>query len=202
MDLKDAQSYLDALAPAGYYIALRVGYSFPEEEINRLSDRWVDLYTKRGLVVQDPIMRWVYAHNGVMRWRDLTLPDPAQVLKLARQSGLHYGATASFTRPEDHGKRSYVTVFRVDRDFTDRELSTLNELLRELHCNMQAHKNLSPAEVEAIRYRAEGMLLKQIAGKLEISESAVKARLMSARKKLGAKNMLDTLAIATARRLI
>ena len=30
------------LAPAGYYIALRIGFAFPIEETNALSSDWID----------------------------------------------------------------------------------------------------------------------------------------------------------------
>ena len=77
MTLKHSQSLFETLAPAGYYVALRVGYSFPEEEMNCLNQDWIEEYTQRGLFVHDPSMRWIYGNQGAIRWSELTLPDPA-----------------------------------------------------------------------------------------------------------------------------
>jgi DNA-binding CsgD family transcriptional regulator len=50
--------------------------------------------------------------------------------------------------------------------------------------------------------QASGLRLKQIAGQLGISESAVKARLNNAKKKLGARTLAQASSIAAARRII
>lgn len=201
MELKDCDTRLDEIAPAGYYVALRVGYSFPEAELNRLNADWVEIYTQEGLVVQDPSMRWVYGNVGWIRWDEMTLPDPMNVGAMARRMGLHYGATISFNSADDIGRRSHAVLFRSDRDFTDKELDEVFELVRSLHLDA-SRRSLTPAELEAIRFRADGLLIKQIAAELDISESGVKARLASASRKLGAKNAIEMLTIATSRRLI
>lgn len=201
MDLRHCGTRLEEIAPAGFYLALRVGYAFPEAELNHLNPDWVELYTQHGLVVQDPSMHWVYRNVGYVRWADLHLPDPQGVVAMAKRMGLNYGATISFNDPKDVGRRSHAVLFRADRDFTDTELREAFAMLRGLHLDA-LRRSLTPAELEAIRYRADGLLIKQIAARLDISESGVKARLSSACRKLGAKNAIEMLAIATSRRLI
>lgn len=202
MNLSKSRTTLEEIAPAGFYVGLRVGYSFPEEELNALDPGWIETYTQLGLVMQDPAMRWVYANSGAVRWSELDLPDPAGVIELARKAGLSWGATVAFCRPEDAGRRSYAMLFRADRNFTQDELDAAFALLRKLHVGPEAGPPLTEAELEAIRLRAGGKLLKQIAAEIGISESAVKARLASACRKTGAKNAIELLAIATARRMI
>lgn len=202
MLLSDQHDVFAGLAPAGFYVALRVGYAFPEEDLNELPQHWIDTYTEQGLVVFDPVMRWVYAHVGVTRWADIAEPDPAGVIALARNLGLIHAATASFTRPEDAGLRSYVTGFRKDRDFTDAELEALWQILRHLHCAKDQEPKLTAAEIEAIRLQAGGLRIKQIAGELGISDLAVKARLSGAKRKLGARTPSELLRLATQKRLI
>ncbi len=204
MTLSKSRNTLEQIAPAGFYVALRVGYSFPEEELNGLDPGWIETYTQLGLVMQDPSMRWVYAHTGAVRWSELELPDPAGVIGLARKAGLSWGATVAFCRPEDAGRRSYAMLFRADRNFTQDELDSAYALLRDLHlgAGREAGPALTEAELEAIRLRAGGKLLKQIAAEIGISESAVKARLASACRKTGAKNAIELLSIATTRRMI
>ena len=48
---------IQSLAPAGHYIALRIGFAFPVEEINSLPLDWVDHYTKNRYMLFDPIIR-------------------------------------------------------------------------------------------------------------------------------------------------
>ncbi|WP_176535973.1 LuxR family transcriptional regulator [Thioclava sp. ES.031] len=191
---------MNEIAPAGFYLALRVGYAFPEAELNRLNDDWVDMYTQQGLVVQDPSMHWIYHNVGYVRWSDLK-DDPRGVVEMARQMGLLFGATISYNTSSDAGRRSHAVLFRSDRDFTDAELHEAFQMLKTLHVDA-SQRSLTDAELEAIRYRADGLLIKQIAAKLAISESGVKARLSSASRKLGARNAIEMLAIATSRRLI
>ncbi|MEZ5686245.1 MAG: autoinducer binding domain-containing protein [Paracoccaceae bacterium] len=202
MSLSDQREFFAGLAPAGFYVALRVGYAFPEEDLNEMPQCWIDTYTEQGLVVLDPVMRWVYAHVGATRWSGITEADPAGVIPLAHNLGLKYAATASFTRSVDAGLRSYATLFRTDRDFTDDELEALCGMLRHLHCAKDEEPKLTAAEIEAIRLQAGGLRIKQIAGELGISDSAVKARLSGAKRKLGARTPSELLRIATQKRLI
>ncbi|WP_368392929.1 helix-turn-helix transcriptional regulator [Thioclava arctica] len=170
--------------------------------MNALDSNWVDIYTRRGLFVHDPSMRWIYSNQGAIRWSELALPDPAGVIPLARDLNLNFGATISVRGDADVGRRSYAVLFRADREFDDRELTETFAMLKRLHTRGQSGPSLTDAEAEAIRMRADGLLLKQIAAELAISESAVKARISSACRKLGAKNAIELLAIASARRLI
>ena len=190
------------LSPAGFYVALRVGFSFPEEELNQLPENWVEFYTTRGLVVHDPVMKWVYGNLGASRMSDITLPDPHQIRAKAIAFGLNYGAVISVMTPADRGRRSYGLFFRDDRDFVDPDLSSLHGIVKQLHTGTVEERSLTAAEVEALRMQASGLRLKQIAGELNISESAVKARLNNAKRKLGAKTLTQASSIAASRRLI
>ena len=176
---------IDQIAPAGFYVALRVGFSFPEEELNQLPANWVEFYTTNGLVVHDPVMKWVYGNTGVLRMEDLGLPDPHRIRARAVVFGLTHGV-----------------FFRQDRDFGERDLTELHDILKKLHSGKTDEPSLTAAEVEALQMQAGGLRLKQIAGELGISESAVKARLNNAKKKLGAKTLPQASSIAASRRII
>lgn len=193
---------MDQVSPAGFYVALRVGFSFPEEELNQLPDNWVEFYTTWGLVVHDPVMKWVYANLGASRMSDITLPDPHQVRAKAIAFGLNFGAVISVMTPADRGRRSYGLFFRGDRDFLDPDLTALHRIVKQLHSGGSEERSLTAAELEALKMQASGLRLKQIAGLLDISESAVKARLNNAKKKLGAKTLTQASSIASSRRLI
>ncbi|MFM2388513.1 MAG: hypothetical protein RLZZ437_68 [Pseudomonadota bacterium] len=189
------------MSPAGFYLALRVGFTFPEDELNRLPDAWVEYYTRHGLVVHDPLMKWVYANQGAARWTDLDIPDPQDVRLAAQVHGLGYGAVSSAVTASERGKRSYGLFFRSDRDFNDGELANLRILLETLHSGAKLERNLTANEIEALQLLASGLRLQQIADRLSISESAVKARLNNAKVKLGARTASQAASVAAGRRL-
>jgi LuxR family transcriptional regulator, quorum-sensing system regulator SdiA len=200
--LNDYSDSILHMSPAGFYLALRVGFTFPEEELNRLPDPWVEHYTRHGLVVHDPLMKWVYGHQGAARWSDLAIPDPHDVRMAAQSHGLGFGAVASAVSPAEKGKRSYGLFFRADRDFSEGELASLKSLLETLHSGSKLERNLTANEVEALQHLASGLRLQQIADRLGISESAVKARLNNAKAKLGARTASQAASLAAGRRLL
>jgi len=190
---------LSELAPAGVYVGLRVGFSYPAEELNRLPEDWIKFYTEHGLVVHDPVMKWVYAHTGVIGWDGLGFDDPKGVLSHARRYGLRFGAVANVTTPRDHGRRSYGNFVRSDRPFTRAELDELHAIVSQLHETGAPPRSLTAAETEALRLQANGLRLKQISAELDISMSAVKARLANAKRKLGAHTPSQAASIARSR---
>ncbi len=200
--LQVMKNQIDQISPAGFYVALRVGFSFPEEELNELPENWVEFYTTHGLVVHDPAMKWVYGNTGVVRFADIALPDPHQVHARAAVFGLTHGAAISVMGTQDRGRRSYGLFFRDDRDFGQGDLEELERIIQRLHSGQEDEPMLTAAEVEALRMQSEGLRLKQIAALLGISESAVKARLNNVKRKLGAKTQSQAASIAAARRIL
>ncbi|MGV8987897.1 MAG: response regulator transcription factor [Cypionkella sp.] len=170
--------------------------------MNELPGNWVEFYTTHGLVVHDPAMKWVYGNTGVVRMHEIVLPDPHQVRARAAVFGLSHGAAISVMTPLDRGRRSYGLFFRDQTDFADHDLSTLHGIVKRLHTGNNDEPSLTAAEIEALQMQAGGLRLKQIAGQLGISESAVKARLNNAKKKLGAKTLAQASSIAAGRRII
>ena len=88
---------IQSLAPAGHYIALRIGFAFPVEEINSLPLDWVDHYTKNRYMLFDPIIRWAYSSVGALRWSDIPIDDPRRIILQAHTFGLRYGAAFPFS---------------------------------------------------------------------------------------------------------
>jgi DNA-binding CsgD family transcriptional regulator len=179
-----------------------VGFSFPEEELNCLPENWVEFYTTHGLVVHDPAMKWVYGNIGAARLSDIADPDPQRIRAHAAIFGLSHGTVVSIMGPTDRGRRSYGLFYRDDRDFSLDELNTLHRLMHELHAGNDDSPSLTAAEVEALRLQSAGLRLKQVAAELGISESAVKARLNNAKRKLGAKTLSQAASIAASRRIL
>ncbi|MGR3435077.1 MAG: autoinducer binding domain-containing protein [Shimia sp.] len=187
---------ISSLSPDGHYLAIRIGFAFPIFEENRLPRDWVDHYTAAGMMIGDPVVAWMYGNTGFVRWSEIALPDPRGVWEQAHAHGLRFGGVCSCADPET-GERSYGSFVRRDREFTDHELARLYNLVEDLHVARKRPDPLTPAETEALRLVRDGMRFKEIAHLLGISESAVKARLTNAKKKLGAKTSVQAVSIAS-----
>jgi LuxR family transcriptional regulator len=187
----------EEVAYAGFYVAIRVGFAFPVVERNNLPQDWVREYTASGLIVHDPAMSWAYKNCGVTRWSDIVCLDALGILELAKNHGLNFGAVASCVDPDDASQRSFGFFCRSDREFQPPELIWLLESLVALHQSHARPKNLTVAELETLSLVKNGLLMKEIANLLGVSESAIKQRLKSARTKLKAKTGSQAAATAT-----
>lgn len=177
---------LEGLAPAGFHVALRVGFAFPLIEINQLPKAWVDHYTVQRLMLFDPVIQWVYSSTGATRWSEIPLPDVRGVLTQAAQFGLRYGVAVSHHDGDRDPHRSFGSFARQDREFEEAEIEELRAYIAELHAASRPPTNLTEAELEALRMVRSGLRTKQIAHELGVSEGAVKQRLKNAKLKLGA----------------
>jgi len=187
---------LAVLAPAGHYIALRIGFAFPLEEVNAWPADWVEHYTQRRYMLHDPVIRWIYTNIGAVRWSQIGLDDPHDVLLRAREHGLRYGVAICIFDGNAEGQRSFGSFARHDREFEDHEIAVLTTRLARMHREKAPPTNLTKAELEALRMVKSGLRLKQIAYDLGVSEGAVKQRLKNAKIKLGAQTGAQAAALA------
>jgi LuxR family transcriptional regulator len=185
------------LAPAGFYVAIRVGFAFPMVEHNRLPGGWVREYGASGFVVHDPAMIWVYQNCGAARLSALGVEDAQGVLELAKNYGLNYGAVSSCLDGKSGGQRTFGFFFRSDREYENAELELLHSALISAHQAYGRPAKLTPNEIETLSLVKNGLLMKEIASLLGISESAIKQRLKNARLKLNAKTGPQAAATAT-----
>lgn len=201
--MKLPQKWLDQLhktAPGGYYLALRVGFAFPVLEVNAFPAEWVDHYSRQGLMLRDPAVRWAYTAFGAKRWSGFEEPEHG-VFEAAKEHGLKYGAVISCGQHEESSQRSYALVARPDREFDDKELAMLFGRLTDMHAST-APPPLTAAELEALRLINEGYRVKEISHRLGISESAIKVRMAAAKRKLGARTSTQAAGLAVSYRLI
>jgi LuxR family transcriptional regulator len=148
-------------------------------------------------MVADPVIRWCYANTGVIRWSDITIDDPRQVIAQARAFGLRFGVAVSVFDSNRGGPRSFGMFVRGDRDFAEAELDFLEHEVQRLHVEKAPPTNLTAAEIMALQLVRDGKRLKQIAWELGVTEGAVKQRLKNARLKLGAKTGAEAISRAT-----
>jgi LuxR family transcriptional regulator len=190
------------LAPGGHYLALRLGFVFPLEEVNELPPIWVEEYTRQGYAPFDPLIRWAYGEVGAARWSEVTQPDHRGVLARARAHGLLFGAVVSVIDAAPGTQRSFGTFVQPHREFTGEELDLLRLYVQARHDAMRPPQNITEAEIEALRLVKEGQRLKQIAWQLGVTEGAVKQRLKNARVKLSAKTGAEAISRAATFGLI
>ena len=187
-----------ALAPAGHYLALRVSFHYPMTEVNALPGPWVKVYRAAGLMLADPIFRWVHTEVGAARWSALRAGDPHGVLALAAEHGLRFGLAVSVLDPGRGGQRSWGSFARADREVDDDEAALLEAHVRARHRAHCLPTNVTRAELDALRLLKAGQRLKQIAWSLGVTEGAVKQRLKSARTKLDARTGAEAISRASS----
>ncbi len=197
LDLELAQ--LGLLSPAGYFLGLHIRFAAPLLTFQTYDQRWTDHYTERAYALRDPMIAWGFSTEGVARWSEITIPDPFGIMKEAAEYGLIYGASVSCG---PISSRTIAGCGRSDREFTDTELKKIHEIVLRLHNMTEPPESLTPAQIEALRCIAAGDRHAAAAAKLGISESALKARLTSARHKLLARTTAEALQRAKDYRLL
>lgn len=144
----------------------------------------------------DPVIHWIYDNSGHTRWSAISNGDDRKVMTAAASFGLRYGAAISVMYHDEPGLRSFGSFARHDREFKDHELEFLSGAVGELHQALTSVRPLTKAETDVLEMLASGLMLKQIAHQLDISQSAVKLRLTNARSKLGARTNTQAVGLA------
>ena len=181
---------LKRLVPAGYHIGLHIKDTTPLHRLLGYPASWVAHYTAQAYALRDPVVAWGLSEVGCLRWSAITLSDPFDILGQARAHGLVYGATVS-TGPFD--ARTIGSVARPDRELTDEELAQAEVLITDLHRRLMPPRPLTPAQVEALRLIAKGHRYADAADALQISQSALKARITAARQHLRGRSTAEAI---------
>lgn len=190
---------LALMAPAGYFIGLHIRYASPLMQFSNYNQDWLDHYTEKAYALRDPTIAWGFSKEGACRWADIDVPDPFGLFTEARQFGLTFGLTVSCGPVRS---RTISSFARSDRDFQDGEVDKITNLVRRLHDITEPPESLTSAQIEALRLIAAGDRHAAAANKLNISESALKARLMSARQRLLARTTAEAIQRAKDYRLM
>lgn len=191
--------HLNDLAPMGYTVGLHIRFASPLVYRSSYPPAWVEIYNNNSYYLRDPLVFWGVGVEGTIRWSEIPLPDPFGVMKKAAAHGLTYGAVSSYGPITS---RSIVGISRSDREFTELELGRLKELTVQLHIEAKPPSELTKAQIEALRCLADGDRHAAAAQKLNITESAFKARLLSARVRLEARTTSEAIRKAREYRLL
>lgn len=190
---------LARLAPSGFFFALHIRFALPLIHIQTYPQGWTDRYTEEAYALRDPIIAWGFSQVGTARWSEIKIPDPFDIIGQAKQFGMVYGFAVSCGPMKS---RTIASASREDREFTDDEIDAFAKLIQQLHDITEPPKSLTKAQVEALRCIAEGDRHAAAAARLNISESALKARLASARTSLLARTTTEAIQRARDYRLL
>ena len=190
---------LSDIAPGGFFFSLHIRFAMPLLNHQTYPKGWTDLYTREAYALRDPIIAWGFSQVGTQRWSEIEIPDPFGILEQARDFGMQFGFAVSCG---PMSSRTIASAARPDREFTDGEIDEFGKLITQLHNITEPPKSLTDAQIEALRCIAEGDRHAAAAARLNISESALKARLASARSSLLARTTAEAIQRARDYRLL
>lgn len=139
---------LMARAPAGFAIGLHVRFQAPTYMFQTYPVAWLEEYSHKGLMMQDPTVAWGMANRGVIGWEALRQRDPAGLFDLARRHGLVHGFAVSL---ESRGSHSLGGFARTDRAFLPAEIEAIHGLVADLHDRTAETTSLPEATRSALR---------------------------------------------------
>jgi LuxR family transcriptional regulator len=181
---------LNKLAPKGYALGLHIRFASAHLMFQTYDPEWIATYTDRGYMLCDPLISWGFGNEGAIRWSEMDYPDPHGIMDQAATYDLKFGVAVS------HGvvaSRSIGGFARADREFTSDEIALLLDTVKYLHKESTPPESLTPAQRHALRIVAKGSRHTEAALLLGISESALKARLKSARERLFARTTAEAI---------
>lgn len=190
---------LGTLAPEGYAVGLHIRFAAPLITSHTYPEEWLRIYTSRAYALRDPLVFWGLSCEGSTRWSEIKLPDPFGIFDQAAEFGLRFGCGISCGPLTS---RSIVGVARADREFHNEEIARIEALVWRMHDLSEPPKELTKAQVEALKCIADGDRHMAAAARLGISESALKARLSSARERLLARTTSEAIQRAKDYRLL
>jgi len=186
-------------SPAGYLAGMHIRFAGPLVQFQTYDQKWIDYYTEQGFALRDPMIAWGFAKEGASRWSEIDLPDPFDIFGQAASFGLIYGVVVACG---PLSSRSIVGCSRSDREFEDAEIKRITKLADTLHEVTDPPESLTNAQREALQLIADGHRHAAAAAKIGISESALKARLNSARNRLLARTTAEAIQRAKDYRLL
>jgi LuxR family transcriptional regulator len=199
VELEIALRRLGPLSPAGYFVGLHIRFASPLMLFQTYNQAWIDHYTAQAYQLRDPMVAWGFSVEGTSRWSEITLPDPFGIWDEASRFGLRYGVVVSCGEIRS---RTIAGVARADREYTAEEMDEVSSIISHLHQLTEPPESLTQAQVEALRLIAAGDRHTAAAAKLNISESALKARLTAARERLMARTTAEAIQRAKDYRLL
>lgn len=190
---------LDLLAPDGYNFGFHIHFSRPALVRITYSEPWSYIYSARKFILSDPSVIWGLTQDEPRRWSEIDFPDVLHVFETAAEYGYPFGMAFGCGAIKE---RSLGSCGRKDREFSDDEISRIQQIVLELHDVVGATPLLTERQRIALKLFYEGRTYDQICDELDISRTALRSRLTNARRILGMENNIDAARVAFERGLI
>lgn len=176
---------VEAIGTAGYSMVVNGRLLGPEHFETTYPDSWQARYEKLGWIALDPVLNWAFrGPGGDERWSEIVVGSigAKRFMKAAREAGLCYGGI--FVRNIGTGT-SFISVARSDRELSAAEMVKMSTIATEFFADITTDERISRRALDVLQRLADNQSIAEIADDLNITESAVKARLNDARKKTG-----------------
>ena len=187
-----------ALAPAGYYMGIRIRQSKADLVFNTYPPEWQERYAAMSYRLRDPTIAWGFANNGAARWSALAHLDTAGIFADAAAHGLKHGLVIGTGEIK---ARTLAGFARPDRPFARDEIEWLQDAVQRLHTR-NLPQSITFRELQALRLVAAGKPYAIAAHMLGISTGALRARLTSVRSRLGAPTIPEAIQVARRRTIV
>lgn len=138
---------LRSLAPSGFTAACHIRFTTPSMMFQTYPVDWITLYGQNGWVMSDPTVRWAFGNFGAIRWSDIPLPDPKDILGQAATYGLVHGVIFATGADDD---RTISGIARADRPYLDSEIAEATVLVGRIHHLTDQHMGLPEGLSEAL----------------------------------------------------
>ncbi|WP_171182012.1 autoinducer binding domain-containing protein [Ruegeria sp. HKCCD8929] len=146
---------------------------------------WQIEYDSKNYHVGDPALMWSMFKEGYIRWSEIKIPDIRGVWRRARAFDLNFGASFSH---RSAGKRTVIYLAKPDREFSDKELIMVADEMERFVRHVAPGDLLTEREVDVLKLYTEGLSFREVGAELNITESAAKERIASAKRKLECKS--------------
>lgn len=121
---------LAAQSPAGYAIGLHLSFTTSKYIFQTYDRTWMEEYSRKGLILNDPTIRWGLENEGNISWSELSGSDPAGVIESAKKFGLTFGVSISVV---SEGARSLGSFASNSTEFDEETVSNLTSRLEKMH---------------------------------------------------------------------
>jgi len=121
---------LEGLSPSGFAIAFHVRFTTADVLFQTYPKDWIDIYSEKGFVMVDPIVKFGFTQTGHARWSDLKAMDEADIFTMSQAYNMNYGVAIA---TDSLDSRSVAGFARGDREYTDEEIELLTDYVERLH---------------------------------------------------------------------
>lgn len=161
------------MAPKGVTLAGDLSLTGPKHFYSSYTDEWQKKYTKLSFVVSDPTIHWVRGNVGYARWSEIPKGLLKRVYREAAEIGINYGGIFATVV---HKRRSFMSLAREDREFTDAEMLAANDIFTEFVAEFSNKVLLSAEQVVLLDLLSTSMTQSDIATQLGLSVRGVEYR--------------------------